>query len=349
MSGLYIDGQFEGALQSRAALDALLDGILAAYRNGSEGERAEFIQKVEITDGLYPLSSVVEPDVLATRLTAATVVEKRYTAVPGDSMGRIANLHDMSLSALRAMNPQIENDKILVGDQVVVQRPQPYLRVQVTRTVTYTEEIPYSTTEEKDAKQYTTYKKVKTEGQNGIRTVNAEVVLVDGVEQSREVRSAAITKAPVNKVVVVGTKKKTNSPSAGASSGTVKSTGQFIWPVPDFKKQVYAPFGSRHKGIDISQNGINGARIVAADGGVVVEAVYSGYGMGWGHHVVIQHPNGLKTRYAHCNKVLVKVGDTVVQGQKIATVGSTGDSRAPHLHFEVLENNVRVNPMKYLK
>ena len=59
VSGLYIDDKFEGAVESREELDALLNGILGSYRSGSENERAEFIQDVQVVDGLYPISSIV--------------------------------------------------------------------------------------------------------------------------------------------------------------------------------------------------------------------------------------------------------------------------------------------------
>ena len=69
---------------------------------------------------------------------------------------------------------------------------------------------------------------------------------------------------------------------------------------------------------------------------------------GFGNLVDIDHGNGLISRYAHSSKVLVKAGDIVKAGQKIAEVGTTGRSTGPHLHFEVLLNDVPQNPMKFL-
>jgi len=65
--------------------------------------------------------------------------------------------------------------------------------------------------------------------------------------------------------------------------------------------------------------------------------------------VEIDHENGYKTRYAHCSKIEVKVGDRVYKGQIIARVGNTGRSTGSHLHFEVLKNGVNVNPSGYVK
>ncbi|MBS5645573.1 MAG: DeoR family transcriptional regulator, partial [Clostridiales bacterium] len=80
---------------------------------------------------------------------------------------------------------KLKEEMVHIGDEVLVQRPQPYLRVQVVRTLKYSEDIAFDVQKEQDSKQYTTYEKVKTKGVNGSKDVVAEIVLVDGVEQSR--------------------------------------------------------------------------------------------------------------------------------------------------------------------
>lgn len=89
---------------------------------------------------------------------------------------------------------------------------------------------------------------------------------------------------------------------------------------------------------------------MAADGGRVVEAnSTSSWGQGYGYYVVIDHGGGYRTRYAHCGKITVKVGQKVAQGQLIGYVGNTGNSQGYHLHFEVLVNGSSTNPVPYLK
>jgi murein DD-endopeptidase MepM/ murein hydrolase activator NlpD len=100
---------------------------------------------------------------------------------------------------------------------------------------------------------------------------------------------------------------------------------------------------SFHRGVDFA--GKRGAPIVAVADGLVVLAESRG---GYGRTVEIRHGNGLVTRYAHNQKLLVEEGDLVKQGQKIATLGSSGRATGPHLHFEVLEDGKQVNPMKYV-
>jgi murein DD-endopeptidase MepM/ murein hydrolase activator NlpD len=106
------------------------------------------------------------------------------------------------------------------------------------------------------------------------------------------------------------------------------------------------PFTGRsafHQGIDFSAPTCT--TINAAAGGVVITSEWH---PGFGNLVEIDHGNDLVTRYAHASKVLVKAGDLVKRGQKIAEVGSTGRSTGAHLHFEVLVNGEAQNPMKFL-
>lgn len=108
-----------------------------------------------------------------------------------------------------------------------------------------------------------------------------------------------------------------------------------------------SPFGSRwgrqHTGIDIGAQ--QGADIVAAKSGRVI---YSGWADGYGYYVILDHGDGLKTAYGHCSALFVNEGDNVLKGQKIAGVGSTGNSTGPHLHFEVKCGDVYQDPLNYV-
>lgn len=128
---------------------------------------------------------------------------------------------------------------------------------------------------------------------------------------------------------------------------------EMIWPVES--DQINNSFGDRakpggegvvtHTGVDIG--GMEkGTPVYAAGKGTVKEA---GFNPQDGNFVRIDHGNGQETFYAHCEKLLVKTGDTVTLGQTIATVGSTGQSTGPHLHFEFRVNGVSQNPEAMLK
>ncbi len=347
-SGLYVDGKFAGSMKSRAELDSVLDAIKKTYCDGGENERAEFVQNVVVSDGLYLTESVMTAEQMKEKLTSQAVVKKEHIVQPGDTLSGLARQYNMTLSELRAMNPDIKNDMIYDGEPLMVQRPQPFLRVKVVRTIHYTEKINYTTEKEYDNTKLVTYEKVKVKGVEGSQNVTAELTFVDGVQQSKTIVSIEVTKQPVTKVVVVGTKKVTNSSGGSITVGDGVTTGSMLWPVP-ICHNMSRGWRYGHYAIDIC-NGpvtVRNKPFVAADGGTVVFAGWNSGG--YGYMVKIQHANGLQTLYAHCNALYVVTGQKVTRGQTLGLIGSTGRSSGPHLHFEVLKNGSRVNPLKYVR
>jgi murein DD-endopeptidase MepM/ murein hydrolase activator NlpD len=126
-----------------------------------------------------------------------------------------------------------------------------------------------------------------------------------------------------------------------APAGAAKGSGRFSWPAQGYLSQRY---WSGHPAIDIANR--TGTPILAADAGYVVMAGRGSWG--YGNQVLIDHGNGFLTRYAHLNAILVKAGVSVQKNQRIGTMGSTGRSTGPHLHFEVINGNVRRNPLGFL-
>jgi len=98
-----------------------------------------------------------------------------------------------------------------------------------------------------------------------------------------------------------------------------------------------------HWGVDIGAP--RGTNIMATADGTISN---TGWNSGYGLTIDIDHGYGFKTRYAHCNSILAKEGDMVTRGQIIATVGSTGRTVAPHLHYEIHVSGVKVNPASYI-
>ncbi|MDO6618536.1 MULTISPECIES: M23 family metallopeptidase [unclassified Shewanella] len=106
------------------------------------------------------------------------------------------------------------------------------------------------------------------------------------------------------------------------------------------------PFNGRrtmHKGIDFA--GTEGGDVIATAAGVVT---WSGNMLGYGGLVEIDHGNGLRTRYGHNKSMSVNLGDVVAKGDKIASMGSTGRSTGPHVHYEVLRNGQQIDPRKFV-
>ena len=126
--------------------------------------------------------------------------------------------------------------------------------------------------------------------------------------------------------------------------GATAGTGKMVWPTVGHRITQY--FSWRHNGVDIGNK--VGTPIYAADGGVVIISK-GGWNGGYGNTIVIDHGGGKKTRYGHASKLFVKVGDRVEKGENIAAMGSTGRSTGPHLHFEVLVNGGRTNPLNYIR
>ena len=144
----------------------------------------------------------------------------------------------------------------------------------------------------------------------------------------------------------------TSQPAPQTSSGG-GGTGSYVWPFPGHTV-ITSPYGNRastgsfHSGVDIDGFQSAGAAIVAADGGTVIMAEYSG---GYGNTIMIDHGNGMVTLYAHLNSFSVGVGSTVSQGQTIGGVGNTGTTYGAdgvHLHFEVRVNGSTTDPLNYI-
>ncbi len=113
--------------------------------------------------------------------------------------------------------------------------------------------------------------------------------------------------------------------------------------------RISSQFGARrahgrHKGVDIAA--APGTPINAAESGKVI---FAGWDRGYGRTVLIEHADGRLTRYAHAQRLLVNQGDSVQSGQQIAAVGSSGHSKGPHLHFEVIADGKHLNPLRVVQ
>lgn len=119
-------------------------------------------------------------------------------------------------------------------------------------------------------------------------------------------------------------------------------TGRMVYPTSGIVTQF---FHYGHYGIDIANPKL--PPIYAADQGRVVRVRYSGWNGGYGNYLVVEHEGGIQTLYAHLHKIYVKKGDLVDRGQAIGQMGNTGRSTGTHLHFELIDNGRKKNPLKY--
>ncbi len=129
-------------------------------------------------------------------------------------------------------------------------------------------------------------------------------------------------------------------PELGTEVSSGASKAEWIWPTTG---KLLSAFSNSSKGVKIS--GQSGQSILATAAG---EVVYSGNGLrGYGNLIIIKHDDALLSAYAHNSKLLVKEGEAVVQGQKIAEMGDT-DTNIPQLHFEIRRHGKPVDPLKFL-
>lgn len=151
------------------------------------------------------------------------------------------------------------------------------------------------------------------------------------------------TNQPVSKNVSA---KKATSVRQTAYTPPKNRTAKFLWPVKGTVISNFGVMGKGRKNDGINIKAARGSDVKAADKGTIA---YAGNELkGFGNLILIKHTDGWITAYAHNDKLVVKKGQTVAKGEKIATVGSTGSVDSPQLHFEVRAGKKAVDPRKYL-
>ena len=332
-----IDGDPVGVVGSQQELDSLLNEMKAEFTTENTIS-AEFDHKVDVKY-VYMTDHIMDQEELREALNANTTGETTYSVVQGDTFGAIAYANDMSITDLQELNPDVDINRLMIGDVLNVKEEIPVLGVVTVDQETYTEPIPCPVEEVKDDSMYIGSSKILVQGEEGESLVTAQVTYVNGKESERDIQSKETVREPTTTTKAVGTKEKPKT----------ASTGQFSWPISG---RINSYFGGRyifgkysyHSGLDIQAS--YGASIKAADGGTITFAGWKG---SYGKLVIITHDNGMETYYAHNSDLLVTVGSKVYKGQVIAKAGSTGRSTGPHCHFEVRVNGSAVNPLSYLR
>ena len=336
-TALYLDGELTAVCAEGSQLQLYLSGLLEPYEQPDDPNvSVSFNREVTVEQGLYFTDSFMDYADVVALLSGVRQAERVYTVVAGDSISLIATKNNLTTAELCELNGITPDTAIFPGDELIVTREEAMLEVQITRTVTWTEEIPFSTKQTQSSDYAFGTTRTVQEGENGVRTITAQnVYATDGTMLSQTILSSEVTKAPVDREIVVGTK---------LPSGSVAQVGNgtFIWPVPQY---TYCSrwYSSGHKGVDICAPA--GTPIYASASGVVTRAGYErgGAGTGYGNSLIIDHGNGYSTLYSHCLSLTVSAGQAVSQGQLIGYVGSTGN----HCHFEIRHNGRYLPPQNY--
>jgi murein DD-endopeptidase MepM/ murein hydrolase activator NlpD len=334
-----VDGEVIGAHKDRETIDTVLNSFLQSELSKTEENETvtdvSFVRDVDVrlkytsVENIRPISEIKK------NLSSNVRDSEFYTVEAGDVFETIAKNHGLSTKALASLNPDVNPDKLQVGQVLVVREEIPLMSIRTVKSRVTEEPIPYDTEYVDDKTLFVGVNKTKVKGVEGTKKVTTEIVSVDNMVESTSVVSEEVLVEPVTEVIRVGTRKRA-------------PTGTYIVP---FNGTISSRFGWRvfrgkydyHTGIDFA--GRSGSLIVASDGGTVTRAGWYG---AYGYCVIINHGKGVQTLYGHCSKLLVKVGQKVAQGEAIARVGSTGRSTGPHVHFEIRVNGKAVNPSKYL-
>ncbi len=290
----------------------------------------KYAEDITITQAYVSSSQIDDVDQAIADVTKEKEEPEIYTVENGDSFYAIANKFDLTLDELFAMNTDYDvNSVIRPGDTLIVTVPQSDLSVIVNEQKTYEEEYNLPIIYVYNDSQYTTYSNTIDEGVAGTRKVVANVTYKNGVETGREIIIEEILTEAKAATVEVGT--MTPPTYIKPISGGIITDGFGM------------RWGRLHAGTDWAVR--TGTTVVAARGGVVTQAGWAG---SYGYCIVVTHPDGHFTRYAHLSEILVTYGQEVAQGQMIGLSGNTGFSTGPHLHFELYMWGTPVNPLDHI-
>ncbi|MBR6101988.1 MAG: peptidoglycan DD-metalloendopeptidase family protein [Ruminococcus sp.] len=319
-------------------------------------------------DHLIELKDQYESDLVALEnekeiLDADKADLEEQSAKQSEQKGKLEELFLKS----RAVKEQLENDKAAFqATQDVTKQEQDAFEAEMQKLYEEQEAIKQATADEKERLRKEEEERKRKEEEERKRREEEERKRKEEEERQRQ---ALLQKQQQQQQTTTAPTSPTLPSPSTVSNGNVSNAGygyvdksMFTWPVPGFYYISYGVgwrWGSYHKGIDIYSPGIRGAKICAAADGKVIRVEnncphdfgknYScGCGGGYGNYCIIDHGNGYWTLYGHSERITVTVGQTVKQGDVLGTVGSTGHSTGPHLHFEVRLNGVAQNPQLYV-
>lgn len=224
-----------------------------------------------------------------------------YEVKKGDTIGMVAELHGVSKNTIVWAN-DLKSEKLIPGDILVI---LPITGVRHT--------VKSGDTVTSIAKKY------KGDAE--------DIAKYNGIAADAKLSIGDIVLVPEGEIAAVAVKGK---PSTSVSSPNSTPNGFFTRPLVGGRK-TQGIHGNN--GVDIAA--LTGTPVLAAADGQVIVARSSGYNGGYGDMVIIKHNGNIQTVYAHLNSVGVSTGQYVSKGQTIGTVGNTGRSTGPHLHFEV--------------
>lgn len=349
--GVYIDGLYVGVVSDKAPIEQYMQELCNQYSEDETVIKVLMSHEITFTD-IEMEPELIDNDAVYNILSGLENETEYVEVAPGDSIQGIADKYGKTLEDIYEypwlwdgdiIESKPENFK--VGLLILVPTNKNYIRPIITKQEYIKQEVQYETETLNDETLPIGYIQVVTEGKCGVNEV-ITLNTYDGDNLlNKEVLSTRQEVAPIKEVLLVGTKPNTTMAEGDGGSG------QYFYPIESSKAYIsaYMGDGRGHKGIDIAAP--RGTEIYAASDGVVSKVNYSGWGGGYGIHIIIDNDDGNQCMYAHMSYTAlgIKEGDEVKAGQLIGYVGSTGDSSGNHLHFEVRSGDSFKNPLNYVK
>lgn len=293
----------------------------------TNGDTDAFIA-ADDTTAISEAGALVKSNVLNSSDAVETTTVEKYTVQGGDTLSTIAQKFGISTNTILWTNDLHAKSVIKPGQELLILPTS-----GVAHTVASGETLE-SIAEEYKASVDNIIEYNGLIGKNDIPE-GVEIIIPDGKKDVPQAPAPAPAPAPSTSYIA-STPSYSSGGSAGASAAV---TGGGNWPASCRRISQY--YGYRHSGLDIDCN--FGDPIYAFREGRIT----TNWGGGYGLQVLINHPDGTVTRYAHLQKVFVSNGDWVGQGQHLGEMGSTGRSTGSHLHFEVIVGGRTVNPFSY--
>ena len=345
-SGLKVNDKIIAVLPNDQAIEEVLSKFIEYQSKPSETNN---VISTEIEEKVEKTKVKVNPQELKTiqetldMLIQGDITVSDYRVEQDDSLWLIARKNNMLTDEILTANPNLSEDSILqLGQVIQLSRMEPFLTVISKGERVVSETIPFDVETKRDNSLGYGKSVVKQAGKDGEKEVTYSYVEENGKLLEKTVIQEKVTIEPVKQVVAEGPARPI-AVAYSSSRGSGRVPG-LIWPI---KGRINSYYGYRngefHTGLDI--DGDTGQPYVAAAPGKVIIA---GWGGNYGYTILIDHGNGVTTRYAHSSKLAVYAGQQVDQGQVIGYVGSTGRSSGPHVHLEVMTNNKTLNPLNHL-
>lgn len=307
-------------------------------------------QEIKIKDVLIPTEEYIftNSDDLSRYMLFGTLEKgKEYIVKMGDDINSVATQNMLSMNEFLIANPQIISEKALlsVGQKVNISLINPLIDIVEETTSIEKQKIAYETTVEYDNSMSASNRYVKQEGTAGLVKVKYKNQIVNGYINNVVTLSTEEIVPTINKILVVG----------GMNPVYIGDSTYWAWPTkkPYRISSYFGPrWGRWHYGIDVTGTGGHGSPIYAIQSGKVTFSASNG---DMGNAVYVNHNNGYNSVYMHLSKILVSKGDTVVKGQTIGLMGTTGKSTGIHLHLGVwtgdssYSNKRMINPLELYK